>query len=91
MAHEDLTEKIIGAAMRVHSALGPGLLESTYHACLQYEFATVGLHFESQVKLPVVYREITLEVGYKIDFWVENAVIVEIKAVDKLLPRTPPN
>ena len=86
MAHEDLTEKIIGAAMRVHSALGPGLLESTYHACLQYEFATVGLHFESQVKLPVVYREITLEVGYKIDFWVENAVIVEIKAVEKLLP-----
>jgi GxxExxY protein len=82
--HEDLTEKIIGAGMNVHSALGPGLLESTYNACLQYEFASIGLEFERQVKLPVVYRGIQLDEGYRIDFLVENTVIVELKAVEKL-------
>ena len=84
--HEELTEKIIGAAMNVHSALGPGLLESTYQTCLQYEFVSTGLKFERQVKLPVVYREIQLDAGYRIDFFVENSVIVELKAVEKLLP-----
>ena len=86
MAYEELTDRIIGAVMKVHSALGPGLLESTYHACLQYEFASVGLRFEHQVRLPVMYCEIRLDAGYRIDFWVEDAVIVELKAVEKLLP-----
>jgi GxxExxY protein len=86
MLHEDLTEKIIGAAMNVHSALGPGLLESTYEACLQHELITIGLHFERQVRLPVVYRDIRLETGYRIDFCVEQSVIVELKAIEKLLP-----
>jgi GxxExxY protein len=86
MLHEDLTERIIAAAMNVHSTLGPGLLESTYEACLQHEFATMGLHFERQVRLPVVYRDIRLEAGYRIDFCVEGSVIVELKAIEKALP-----
>ena len=86
MLHEDITERIIGAAINVHSALGPGLLESTYHACLEHEFMMADLHFESQVALPVVYRDIRLTTGYRLDFVVEQVVIVEIKAVEKLLP-----
>ena len=86
MLHEDLTERIIGAAINVHSAWGPGLLESTYEACLQHEFATLGLHFERQVKLPVVYCDIRLEAGYRIDFCVDDSVIVELKAIEKVLP-----
>jgi GxxExxY protein len=86
MLHEDITERIIGAAINVHTALGAGLLESTYHACLAHEFTITGVHFESQVALPVVYREIRLDIGYRIDFVVEDVVIVEIKAVEKILP-----
>jgi GxxExxY protein len=86
MLHEDITERIIGAAINVHTALGPGLLESTYQACLSHEFMTTGLHFESQVALPVVYRDIRLDIGYRLDFVVEDVVIVEIKAVEKILP-----
>jgi GxxExxY protein len=86
MLHEDITQKILGAAINVHSALGAGMLESTYHTCLRYEFTVAGLHFEHQVRLPVVYRGIHLDAGYRIDFLVENCVIVELKAVEKLLP-----
>jgi GxxExxY protein len=86
MLHEDITERIIAAAIDVHSALGPGLLESTYHACLEHEFHTTGLHFESQVTLPVVYQDVRLNAGYRLDFVVEDVVIVEIKAVEKILP-----
>jgi GxxExxY protein len=86
MLHEEITERIIGAAINVHTALGPGLLESTYQACLTHEFMTSGLHFESQVPLPVVYRNIRLDIGYRLDFVVEDVVIVEIKAVEKILP-----
>jgi GxxExxY protein len=86
MLHEDITERIIGAAISVHSALGPGLLESTYQACLEHEFLIDGLHFESQVPLPVIYRDIRLNVSYRLDFVVEDVVIVEIKAVEKILP-----
>jgi len=86
MEHADTTECIIAAAMKVHSALGPGLLESTYQACLHYELDRAGLSFEHQVRLPVVYREVRLDAGYRIDFIVENSVIVELKAVEKLLP-----
>jgi GxxExxY protein len=86
MLHEDITERIIGAAINVHTALGPGLLESTYQACLAHEFLIARLHFESQVALPVVYRDIRLDIGYRLDFVVEDVVIVEIKAVEKILP-----
>jgi len=86
MLHKDITGRIIDAAMKVHSALGAGLLESTYQACLHYQFNVDGLYFEHQVRLPVVYQAVTLDAGYRIDFLVENCVIVELKAVDKLLP-----
>ena len=86
MLHENVTQRVIDAAMKVHSALGAGLLESTYNACLVHEFNLRHLHFQHQVRLPVVYQGITLEAGYRIDFLVENCVIVELKAVEKLLP-----
>jgi len=86
MLHEDITRRIIGAAMRVHSALGPGLLESTYDVCLVHEFTLQGLQFEHQVRLPVIYDTVVLNAGYRIDFLAENCVIVELKAVEKLLP-----
>jgi GxxExxY protein len=86
MLHEDITQRILDGAMNVHTALGAGMLESTYHTCLHYEFSVNGLHFEHQVRLPVVYRGIQLDAGYRIDFLVENCVIVEIKAVEKLQP-----
>ena len=86
MLHEAITERILTAAMKVHTALGAGLLESTYQTCLHYQLGIDGLHFEHQVRLPVVYQGIHLDAGYRIDFLVENCVIVEIKAVEKLLP-----
>lgn len=86
MLHEDITKGIIDAAMKVHTALGAGLLESSYSACLHHQFALEGLHFEHQVRLPVVYEGVQIEAGYRIDFLVENCVIVELKAVEKLLP-----
>lgn len=86
MQHDQTTHRVIEAAMKVHSALGAGMLESTYHACLHYEFAANGLHFEHQVRLPVTYRGVHLDAGYRIDFLVEDIVVVELKAVDKLQP-----
>jgi GxxExxY protein len=86
MVHEDITGRIIDAALRVHTALGPGLLESTYTACLQHEFNLRGLRFQHQVRLAIEYRGIRLDGGYRIDFLVENCVIVELKAVEQLLP-----
>ncbi|MHC5054823.1 MAG: GxxExxY protein [Planctomycetota bacterium] len=83
---DSVTEKIIGGAIRVHRALGPGLLESTYEACLAYELSKAGLSFRSQVPMPVVYGEVKLDCGYRLDLLVEEAVIVEMKSVEKLLP-----
>lgn len=81
-----VTEKIIGAAIEVHRHLGPGLLESTYEACLVYELQAVGLSVERQKSLPVVYKKIKLDQGYRLDLLVENQVIVELKVVEKLTP-----
>jgi len=86
MLHETVTDQVIRAAMRVHSALGPRLLESTYGACLIHEFTAINLQFDCQVRLPVVYRGLTLDAGYRVDFIVEQCVIVELKAVNTLLP-----
>jgi GxxExxY protein len=86
MLHESITERILDAAMKVHTALGAGMLESAYDMCLQYQLTVEGLHFQHQVSLPVVYQGIHLDAGYRIDFIVENCVIVELKAVEKLLP-----
>ena len=81
-----ITDQVIGAAIEVHRALGPGLLESAYEACLTFELAQRGLKVEPQKPLPVVYKEVHLDCGYRLDLLVENAVIVEIKAVESLAP-----
>ena len=81
-----ITETVIQAAMEVHRALGPGLLESAYEACLAFELAQRGLKVEQQKPLPVVYKEVRLDCGYRLDLLVEEKVIVEIKAIDQLLP-----
>lgn len=81
-----ISGEIVSAAIKVHSALGPGLLESAYHACLAHELRSRGLHVQSHVPLPIVYGKITLNVGYRMDMLVEHAVIVELKAVTKLHP-----
>ena len=86
MLHADVSDRIINAALKVHTALGAGLLESTYSACLLHEFTLSNLQFQHQVRLPVVYRGCTLDAGYRIDFLVENCVIVELKAVETLIP-----
>ncbi len=82
----NITDKIIGCAIEVHKGLGPGLLESAYEECLCYEFNQSGLKFERQVSLPVQYKGVKLNCGYRMDIVVENEVIVEIKAVEKLVP-----
>ncbi len=86
LIEEELTEKIIGAAIEVHRELGPGLLESAYQACLVHELELRGLNVEEQVPLPVTYKGITLDCGYRLDLVVENRVVVELKTVEKLIP-----
>jgi GxxExxY protein len=81
-----VTEAIIGAAICVHRELGPGLLESTYEACLFHELVSRGVSVERQKELPVRYKELMLEAGYRIDLFVERMVIVELKAVEELHP-----
>ena len=81
-----LSRRIIGAAMRVHTALGCGLLESAYEACLAYELVEDGLHIQSQVPLPLVYRTVRLECLYRMDVLVEDSIILELKTVDAILP-----
>jgi len=78
--------QVVDASLRVHSELGPGLLESAYEACLAYELRERGLEVISQLPLPVTYRGVRLEVGYRIDLLVGGGVVVELKAVAKLLP-----
>ena len=82
----EITGEIIGAAMRVHSVLGPGLLESAYEVCLIYELKKRGLQVADQVVLPVVYEDVRLDAGYRMDLVVEESVIVEIKSVDEIAP-----
>ena len=83
---QDISHAVITAAMRVHSELGPGLLESTYTACLQHELKKAGLKSDAQVGLPVVYDGVKLDLGYRIDLLVEDLVIVELKSVDTIAP-----
>ena len=86
LIHRGTTEKIIGAAIEVHKALGPGLLESAYEECLCFELAQAGIAFRRQVPLPIVYKDVRLDCGYRMDVVVENELIIEIKAVDRILP-----
>lgn len=86
MELNEISGQVIDAAMKVHSALGPGLLESAYEGCLKHELTQRGLHVEQQVVLPVVYDGVTIDLGYRLDLLVADQVIVELKAVEKVRP-----
>ncbi|NBW36536.1 MAG: GxxExxY protein [Cytophagia bacterium] len=84
MTENQISEKIIGCAIRVHKELGPGLLESTYEECLCFELRESGLFVEKQKALPVIYRDVKLDCGYRLDLMVEGKVIIEVKSVQEL-------
>ena len=84
MNTNDVTRETIGAAMRVHTALGPGLLESAYRACLGRELELSGLHYQTEVPVAITYRGLTIPTAYRMDLLVEEAVVVETKAVSKI-------
>jgi GxxExxY protein len=83
---EQTTEAIIGAAIEVHRELGPGLLESAYEECFCHELHLRSLNFQRQVELPVIYKGLKLDCGYRMDVLVENAVVVELKAIEQIMP-----
>ena len=84
MEFEELTEKVIKCAMDVHSALGPGLLENAYQECLFYKLKKVGLKVEKEKPLPVIFEDIKLDCGYRIDLLVEDKIVLELKSVKKI-------
>jgi len=84
VSENEVGKVVVDRALRVHQALGPGLLESAYEACLCYELRDAGLHVDVQKALPVVYKDVKLDCGYRIDLLVESKVIIEVKAVDGL-------
>ena len=84
--HKELTEQIIGAAIEVHKALGPGLLESAYEECLCHELALRGIPFVRQLSLPLNYKGVSLDCGYRIDILVVDRIVLEIKSVEHILP-----
>jgi GxxExxY protein len=84
--HDSVAHDIVDSALAVHRALGPGLLESVYERCLAYELHVRGFKVEQQVNRPVVYREVRLEAGFRIDILVNDVVVIELKTVDRLLP-----
>ena len=83
MQENIITEKILGCAFKVHSELGPGLLESAYEECLNYEMNLAGLFIEKQKALPLIYHEVKVECGYRLDFLIDRLVVVEVKAVEE--------
>ena len=85
LVDEELSEQIIGAAIEVHRATGPGLLESAYQAFLAHEFTLRGIRYTKEVPLPVVYKDVRLDCGYRMDFVIEDRIILEVKAVEKLI------
>jgi len=82
--HDPLTQRVIGAAIEVHRHLGPGLLESTYERCLAHELSLSGIQVERQVELPVRYKGLTLDNGYRMDLLINSSLILELKSVEKL-------
>ncbi|TAG59343.1 MAG: GxxExxY protein [Cytophagales bacterium] len=84
MTENEISKVVFDSALKVHQNLGPGLLESAYEECLYYELCKTGLKIEKQKPLPLVYEDVRLEVGYRIDIMIENKFIIEIKAVDAL-------
>jgi len=83
---DQITRRIIGAAIEVHKVVGPGLLESAYEACLAFELRQMGFKVEVEKPLPVAYKDVKLDCGYRLDLVVEDSVIVEVKAVERLSP-----
>ena len=81
-----ISGEVVDAAMHVHSALGPGLLESAYEACLKYELSSRGLQVLSQITLPVIYKGNIIDTGYRIDLLVEDEIVVELKSVENIIP-----
>ncbi|MFA5667847.1 MAG: GxxExxY protein [Balneolaceae bacterium] len=86
MTENELSYQIIGASLELHRALGPGLLESVYEATLAFDLKKLGLHVETQVPMPLVYKEVKQDVGYRLDLLVENKVIIEVKSLENLAP-----
>lgn len=84
MSENELSKIVVDCAFKVHNSLGPGLLESSYEECLFYELNKTGLKIEKQKSLPLIYEEVKLEIGYRIDLMIENKLIVEIKSVESL-------
>jgi GxxExxY protein len=82
----ELTGEVVDGSIKVHSVLGPGLLESAYETCLEYELRKRGLHVVAQLPVPIVYEGVRLDAGYRIDLLVNDTVVVEVKAVTKLAP-----
>jgi len=85
-APDALTSRVIGLAMEVHRALGPGLLESAYEECLCYELASHGIRFDRQVPLPVIYKSVRLDCAYRLDLAIEDMLVAELKTVERILP-----
>ena len=83
---DPLSEQVIGLAIEVHRGLGPGLLESAYEACLCYELDQSGIVFKRQVPLPVIYKSVKLDCGYRMDLVVADSLIIELKTVERILP-----
>ena len=86
MNENELSNKIIGSCIEVHKSLGPGLLESTYEECLCYEFEQRKIQYVRQYNLPIKYKDVHIDCGYRIDLLIEEKVVVELKAVERLLP-----
>ena len=84
--HQALTRRIIGSAIEVHKVLGPGLLKSVYRLCLAFEFERQGLHYQQELRIPLLYKERKIDCGFRLDFLIENAVILELKSVESILP-----
>ncbi len=84
MTEDELSNIVIGLAIKVHKNLGPGLLESSYKECLYYEISKAGLHVEKEKPMPLVYDEVKLDIGYRLDIIVENKLVIEIKSVEVL-------
>jgi len=85
-SRDGLSERVIGLAIEVHRALGPGLLESAYEECLCFELKTAGLDFARQVPLPITYKAVKLDCGYRMDLVVDKRLVIELKTVERLLP-----
>ena len=86
MQFDELSKKVIGCSIEVHKQLGPGLLENTYKQCLAYELSQLGIKFQIEAELPVVYKNVKINCGYCIDILIENKLIIELKSVQSLLP-----